>query len=94
MVDSHILSLGHVFIPKPITKTLLGLIQVQSQLLELEGGISFMQTTRWRFVWGSSPKENFGDLVQIRRYFHKKGEEKCGREEHAPLFTAFQEGHK
>ena len=53
-----------------------------------------MQTTRWRFVWGSSPKENFGDLVQIRRYFHKKGEEKCGREEHAPLFTAFQEGYK
>lgn len=90
MVDSHILSLR----PKPITKTLFGLIQVQSQLLELEGGISFMQTTRGRFVWGSSPKGNFGDLVQTRCYFHTKGEEKHGREEHAPLFAALQESHK
>lgn len=42
VVDSHILSLTHIFIPKPITETRLGLIQIQSQPLELEGGISLM----------------------------------------------------
>ena len=37
-VDSHVLSLVHIFIPTPITETLLGLIQVQSQPLELDRG--------------------------------------------------------
>lgn len=44
-VDSHVLSLGHMSVPKPITKTLLSLIQIQSQPLEEEDGISFVQTT-------------------------------------------------
>lgn len=42
VVDSHSLSMDHIVIPKPITEILLGPIQVQSQPLELEGGISLM----------------------------------------------------
>lgn len=40
VLKSHVLSLDHVFIPKPFTKVLFGLLQVQSQLLELESGPS------------------------------------------------------
>lgn len=42
LTNSHVPSLGHMFILKPVTETQLALLQVQSQPLELEGGTNFM----------------------------------------------------
>lgn len=40
VLNFHVLSLGPICIPKAITEALLGLLQIQSQPLEPEGGIS------------------------------------------------------
>lgn len=40
VLNFHVLSLGHICAPKPITEVLLGLLQIQSQALEPEGGIN------------------------------------------------------
>lgn len=44
--------LGSIFFPKPVIKTPVGLIQVQSQPLELEGGIGLMWTTQMELRGG------------------------------------------
>lgn len=73
VVDSHILSLTHIFIPKPITETLLGLIQIQSQPLELEGGISLIWTAQMEIQEG-----------KLSCCFQKKGRKACqGRAQHS-----------
>lgn len=58
VLKSHVLSLGHVCISKPITKALLGLLQVQSQPLELRVAPAPCEPHRWRLRRSNSPKEH------------------------------------
>lgn len=49
-----------MFIPKPITETLLGLLQVQSQALELQGVISLTWATQMETMTGGGAETETG----------------------------------